>query len=74
MDLVIVGILSHGISINALPPIQYILDCPHLNITKGGKNEVIWTGIITSDSGSAPQHFLVGKWPPEGTFFYTFAG
>ena len=42
---------SHGINIDTQPPFQYSLDCPHLNITKGEKNEVIWTGIITSDSG-----------------------
>ena len=28
-------------SINALPPFQYILDCPHLDITKVKRNRVI---------------------------------
>ena len=35
-------------SINALPPFQYSLDSPHLNMTKVEKNRVIWTDIINS--------------------------
>ena len=31
---------SHGISIHALPPFQYSLDYPHLNMTKVEKNRV----------------------------------
>ena len=36
---------SHGMNINALPPFQYSLDCPHLNMTKVEKNRVIQTDI-----------------------------
>ena len=32
---------SHGISISALPPCKYSLDCLHLNKTKADKNRVI---------------------------------
>ncbi len=38
--------LSHGMNINALPPFQYSLDCPHLNMTKTEKNRVIRADII----------------------------
>ena len=31
---------SHGIHINALIPLEYSLDCPHLNLTKVEKNRV----------------------------------
>ena len=33
---------SHSISINALTPFQYSLDCPHLNMTKLEKNKVMF--------------------------------
>ena len=33
--------VDNGISVNALPPFQYSLDCPHLNMTKVEKNRVI---------------------------------
>ena len=49
---------SHGISINALPPFQYSLDCPHLNMTKDENNRVIRTDLlnwITEKHGLAPQ-------------------
>ena len=36
---------SHGIHINAFPPLQYSLDCPHLNMTKVEKNRVIRTDL-----------------------------
>ena len=39
----------HGININALPPFQYSLDCPHLNVKKLEKNRMIWTDIIKLD-------------------------
>ena len=41
---------SHGMSINALPPFQYSLDCPHLNMTKVEKNRVIRTDIINLEN------------------------
>ena len=37
---------SHGMSIDALPPFHYSLDCPHLNMTKVEKNMVIQTNTI----------------------------
>ena len=41
---------SHGISINALPLFQYILVCPHLNMTKMEKHRVIRTDIINLEN------------------------
>ena len=41
---------SHGISINALPPFQYSLDYPHLNMTKVEKNRVIRNYIINFEN------------------------
>ena len=41
---------SHGMSVNALSPSQYSLDCPHLNMTKVEKNRVIWTDIINLEN------------------------
>ena len=37
---------SHAMSINALPPFQYSLDCPHLNMTKVEKNREIQIGVF----------------------------
>ena len=37
-------------SINALPPFQYSLDGPHLNMTKVEKNRVIRTDIINLEN------------------------
>ena len=36
----------HGININVLPPLQYSLDCPHLNMNKMEKDRMIRAGII----------------------------
>ena len=41
---------AHGISINALPPFQSSLDCPHLNMTKTKENKVIITDVIKLDN------------------------
>ena len=46
---------SHGMSINALPPFQYSLDSPHLNMTKVEKNRVIQTDIINLENKIIPQ-------------------
>ena len=37
---------SHGMSINARPAFEYILDCPHLNMTKVEKKSVIYIHYI----------------------------
>ena len=42
--------MPHGISINALAPLQYSLDCPHLNMRNVEKKRVIRTDIITLES------------------------
>ena len=41
---------SRGMSMNALRPFQYSLDCPHLNMTKVEKNRVIRTDIINLEN------------------------
>ena len=41
---------AHGMSINALSPFQYSLDCPHLNMTEVEKTRVIQTDIINLEN------------------------
>ena len=45
------GFKSHETNINALSPLQYSLDCPHLNMTKVKKDTMIRTHIITLENG-----------------------
>ena len=60
--------VSHGISINALPPFQYSLDCPHLNMTRVKKNRVIRTDIVNMDK---PQKITWYEDGPLQDTFYT---
>ena len=33
-----------------IPPFQYSLDCPHVDMTKVEKNKIIWTDIINLET------------------------
>ena len=61
-----------GMSINALPPFQYSLDCFHLNMTTVEKIRVIRTDIINLENKItwiSPIIAISRRWPTKDTSY-----